>query len=78
MTPQESRGEKGAKTSTEQGKYRHLKREMGRRGRGTNKAEKGKQFLKSMKDTRREGPLEVKRMFSKEGVIDSSRCFQSG
>lgn len=35
------RVENGAEISAEQGKYQHLKREMERRGRGTNKSEKG-------------------------------------
>ena len=35
------RVENGAEISAEQGKYQHLKREMERRGRGTNESEKG-------------------------------------
>ena len=42
------RAESGAETSTEQGKHQHLKRKMERRGRETNKSEKGQQCLKSM------------------------------
>lgn len=68
MTPQESRDENGSETSTEQGKYQHLKRETERRGRGTNKAEKRKQFLKSMKDTEERGaPGSQENVFKRRG-----------